>query len=207
MQSYTRCKKVVSFSAVILSALWIFHFCFVRKSDLEKYRALMQKQQEIDTSSKTVTRSTYQTRESVRKDIWIADANSDRLHYRIESKSSLLKLIPKEHKSEIIEQLQGIKCWMQDKLYAASEAATPMQQVRYLEADQGTYRYNSQHFDANSVSLSLLRLPGHLLSFPFDPQAEPFLKGVAQNVSFSIDEGIPKFQARNFKATLKGSEL
>jgi hypothetical protein len=206
MNLYKKCKCIVSFSAAILSLLWIFHCCFVRRSDHAQYRAQMHKQHEIETSSKHLSRNTYQTREGVRKDIYLADEGVSRLHYRIESESSLLKLIPGEKKSEIVEQLQGIRCWMQDKLYFASSLQSPMQQVRYLEADQGTYRYTSQQFDARTVSLSLLRLPGHFLSFNVNPQ-EAFLRGIAQNVSFSIAEGTPQFQAQNFKASLKGSDL
>jgi hypothetical protein len=207
MTLYKKCKWIAVSSLGILSFIWIFHCCFVREGDYQLYRAFRQKQHEIDTSSKFVSKNTYQTRSGVRKDIWLSDGKQSRLHHRIESKASILKLIPGERKSEVIEQLQGITCWMQDKLYFASEPDLPMQQVRYLEADQGVYRYTTQQFDADTVSLSLLRLPGHFLTFPFDAHAEPFLKGIAQNVSFSITEGTPQFQARNFKATLQGSEL
>ena len=93
---------------------------------------------------------------------------------------------------------------MQDKLYL--EAEQPFQQVRYLEADEGTYRYTSQQFDASQVSLSLMRLAGHQLSFNYNSK-DAFLRGIAQDVSFSISEGTPQFQAQQFKASLRGSEL
>ena len=206
MTSFKRYKNSAFIAVAALSALWIFNCTFVRQDDLNRFFAFKEKQHEIDNSSKLVSKNTYQTRSDVRKDIWTAEEDHKRLHYRIESKSSILKLVPGEKKAELVENLQDIKCWMQDKLYTGSSQNAPMQQVRYLEADRGTYRYSAQQFDARTVSISLLRLPGHRLSFDVGAQ-DAFLKGIAQRVSFSISDGTPQFQAQNFKASIKGNEL
>lgn len=209
MNSFKRFSLLALFFVSAASLAWVFHSGFARQNDHKRYRAFREKQHEIsNTSSKIVSENAYQTREGVRKDIWTTEEGNVRMHYRIDSKSSVLKLTPTESKMELVENLQGIKCWMQDKLFftTTTTQGSPMQQVRYLEADEGTYRYNTQQFDAHSVSLSLLRLPGHFLSFDVGPK-DAFLRGIAQNVSFSISEGTPQFQAQNFKATMKGSDL
>lgn len=206
MISFSRCKKIALLSVILGTSIWIFQCSYVRKSDRDQFTAFKKNHHEINSSSKLVTKNTYQTRQGVRKDIWTADEGNARLHYRIESKSSLLKLVPGEHKAEMVENLQGIKCWMQDKLYYTANQEQPMQQMRYLEADQGTYRYNSQHFDANSVSIFIMNLAGHSLNFRAGPN-DAFLRGIAQNVTFAIDDGTPTFQAKNFKASIKGSDL
>jgi hypothetical protein len=51
------------------------------------------------------------------------------------------------------------------------------------------------------VALSLFRVPGVQLPTAIDPQAA-FLRGVAQDVSFSIAGKATQFQAQRFKATL-----
>jgi hypothetical protein len=144
-------------------------------------------------------KKTHQNRSGVRKDLWLSQADRTRLHYRIDSKSSVLTLLPIDDKVDIIENLQQIQCWMQDKLYVQGSA--PMQQMRFFEADQGTYQYSSQKFTANSVALSLFRIPGIQLPTAVDPRTA-FLRGIAQDVSFSVAGKTTQFQAQHFKATL-----
>jgi hypothetical protein len=198
-------KKVFLPLSIALSLLWVVHCVWLRGSDLKHYASLMHEQQQVDISSKLLSQNAYQTRSGVRKDIWTSEEGKIRLHYRIESDSSLLKLLQLDNRADIVENLQGIRCWMQDKLYFGSQDTLPMQQVRYLEADEGVYRYHSHQFDAHSVSLSLVRRPGHQLTFDLSPK-DAFLKGIAQNITFSISEGTPQFQAEQFRASLKGDE-
>lgn len=206
MNAYRRFSARALLLLSVLSLIWIFQCGFTKKSDHARYQAFREKEQEL-SSSQLVSKHAYQTRSGVRKDIWATEANGVRMHYRIESESSLLKLTPTQRKMELVENLKGIKCWMQDKLLLTSETqGAPLQQVRYLEADKGTYLYNTQKFDADTVSLFFLRLPGHNLTFDSGPK-DAFLKGIAQKVSFFISEGAPQFQAQNFKASIKESEL
>jgi hypothetical protein len=88
---------------------------------------------------------------------------------------------------------------MQDKLYAEGDVV--MQQMRFFEADQGVYQYSTGQFAANSVILSLFRVPGVQLPTTIDP-SKAFLQGIAQDVSFSIAGKTTQFQAQKFKATL-----
>ncbi len=185
----------------LLVAFWIFQFCVVRSTDYEKYTSFVQ-QRELASSSNSVSSSTHQKRYGVRKDIWFAQEDGSRLHYQIESESSILTLLPGK-KFDIIENLEKMKCWMQDKLYLSSNAQ-PIQQMRYFEADHGTYQYTTQQFVAQAVALSLFRLPGHALPVKYDSKSA-FLRGIAQDVSFSVSGKTPQFQAQNFKAILKQS--
>jgi hypothetical protein len=180
-------------------ALFAFEFCYVRQSDHARYKAYVEKQELATTKDFA---SADQKRKGVRKDIYAIQEDKSRLHYRIESKASTLTLIPHNSKMEIVENLENIKCWMQEKLFAKNAAQGPMQQVRFLEADQGIYRYNTQQFIAEPVGLSLYRLPGHTLPSYVDEKSA-FLRGVAQSASFAISGKNPQFQAQNFKAFLR----
>ena len=183
----------------LVAAYWAFQFCIVRDTDCKLFQSFLD-QKEAAGSSQSVASSSYQTRQGVRKDIWFAQEDNTRLQYRIESESSILTLLPNKKKVDIIENLQKMRCWMQDKLYLSSQ--TPMQQMRYFDADQGSYQFTTQNFVAHSVNLSLYRLPGFDLPQTYDASSA-FLRGIAQDVSFSISGKTPQFQAQQFKAILK----
>lgn len=182
----------------IILLVSLFHLTIVRQSDIDQFKKFASKGKEVATSAPF--KAANQEREGVRKEIWFTQEDHSRLHYRIDSKTSTLTLLPTEEKVDIIENLQHIKCWMQDKLYLSG--GNPMQQMRFFEADTGTYQYTTQQFLAKTVALSLFRFPGHALALHFDND-DAFLCGIAQDVSFSVSGNTSKFQAERFKATLK----
>ena len=192
----------ISFIAIVIAGvLWLAHFAKVSSSDYEAYKASMQKQ-ELAATTTPIGTTTHQQRQGVRKEIWFTQDDKSRLHYRIESEGSQLSLIPVDKKIELIEKMFKMKCWMQDKIYFASVGSGPMQQMRFFEAEEGLYRYNIQQFLAQSVTLSLFRLPGHNLPATVNTESA-FMKGLAQDVSFSVSGKNPQFQAKQFKATLR----
>jgi hypothetical protein len=203
MNSFRKTVLIATGSFGLLFVVWFLLFVVVYPSDLKKYQAFLDNNK--ISSTKSLSSTTNQKRQGVRKDIWFTQDDLSRLHYRIESEHSILTLVPEGNSWDVIENLEKIKCWMQDKLYFADANHQNMQQVRYFEADQGSYQFKLQQFDAKTVALSLFRLPGHHLSFAEDPKSA-FLKGVAQDVSFSVAGKTPQFQAQHFKAFLKPRE-
>jgi hypothetical protein len=192
--------KVTFYSFVMLGffgVLWVFNMTFVRQKDIVAYTQFIESIQNIVSTKDTS--ATYQKRKGLRKDMWLSQDNHSRLHYRIDSASSILTLIPTDNKVDVLENLQGVQGWVQERLYMTGQ--TPMQQMRFFEAGEGTYQYTTQEFLAKSVALSLFRLPGHSLPLSFDIN-NAFLKGIAQDVSFSVSGKMPQFQAKRFQATL-----
>lgn len=181
---------LIAFGAVKLS--------LVTQSDVAKYKRLVEQYKQM--ANQSLSDSATQTREGVRKEIWFSQEDKSRLHYRIESDSSVLTLAPSGGKFDLIENLSNIRCWMQEKLYETG--ASQMQQVRFLQASEGIYRYSQQQFLANSVALSLFRLPGHELITPLSTR-EAFLKGNARDISFSVSGKTPQFEAHQFTASLR----
>lgn len=145
---------------------------------------------------------TNQKRKQVQKDIWFSQDASTRLHYQIASVGSFLSLTPVGNHFEIVETLEEIRCWMQDKLLPASEESDPMQQTRYIEAKEGSYCHSSQEFLANDVTLSLFRIEGHTLPSGHIDENEAFLRGIARDISFHFNGKTPQFQAAEFQATV-----
>lgn len=185
--------------AILMPVLgvWIYQIAIVRSSDINLFRELVQKR---EVASSEVPSQTNQHRKQVRKDIWFSQNDGARLHYQIASEGSLLSLKPIDNKFDIVESLQGVKCWMQDKL------SYDGQQARLIEAKTGLYRYTTQEFTANSVLLSLFKLPGHELPLePLDTD-KPFLSGIAKDISVIFNGKTPQFQAENFEATVVNHE-
>lgn len=197
-------KKYMAISALGVTALVVLgtiKLSFVTQSDIDKYKSLIEQYRQL--ANQSLSDSATQTREGVRKEIWFSQEDKSRLHYRIESDSSVLTVAPSGGKFDLIENLSNIRCWMQEKLY--EEGSNNMQQVRFLQASEGTYRYSQQQFLANSVALSMFRLPGHELVTPMSTRGA-FLKGNANDISFSVSGKTPQFEAHQFTASLRQEE-
>lgn len=157
---FKRAMFITSLCMAAIGSLWLVKLIYLSSEDRIKYQKLLHAGRAIAKATKS--EQTHQTRGGVRKDLWLSQQDRTRLHHRIDSKSSVLTLLPIGDKVDIIENLQQIKCWMQDKLYAQGNVA--MQQMRFFEADQGIYQHSTQRFAANSVILSLFGFEG--CSFP-----------------------------------------
>lgn len=139
-----------------------------------------------------------QTRSGVQKDLWMADEKT-RLHHQMVSPRSVLTAFPKGNNFELVEEMQGMKCYLQENV---EKDGRVMQQIRFIESESGTYHFSSQHFTAHEVFLALFRLPGSALETRLD-FSEAFLKGVAQEVSLSFADNSPDFHAKKFKAQIR----
>lgn len=196
-------KTIFSYTFVIvgLIASWLFLTLHVSQNDRKRFRDLQQKGHAIAAAYES--RSTKQNRAGVRKDLWITQEGGMRLHDRIESVSSILTLTPIDDHMDIMEHLNQIRCTMQDKFF--EQNGSVYQQVRYFDANTGIYQYSTNGFTAQAVSLALYRLPGKNLPETLIKQ-QPFLKGIAQDVSFAVAGKASQFQAKQFKASFVGQK-
>jgi len=195
--------KTTFFSCLLIALFFCFFiakFFIPRSSDYSFYRTLRSSEKPEEAPPDSVNFfSTKQIKEGVTKEIWLP-TEEGRINYLLKNRISTVTLLDRIQQVELVEEMEGIKCWMQDRLYREDEL--PMQQIRYFEAEQGVYQYNQETFLADQVNLSIFRLPGHALVSFLDPHT-PYLKGAAKHVSFSLSEKSPKFQADHFKAYLK----
>ena len=194
-------KKMIVTTAILSPCVlfFLYEMSWMHSRDLGRYEEMVK---ERKLASSHAHAPTNQHRKGVRKEIWFSQDDCSRLHYQIASEGSLLTLTPIKNKFEVVETLQGIKCWMQDKLYEENQTHTPMQQSRYIEAEEGHYRYTTQEFTANGVTLSLFHLEGHELPTEEVDENQAFLRGVATDISFLFSGKTPQFQAGHFQATM-----
>jgi len=183
---------------VILGVLWISYLCYFKEASLsESQRDRMKK-----SLTESALATAKQSRSKVRKDVWIAQPNHQRLQNRIESQLSLLTLKPKKNSVEVVEQLYNVECWSQEKMMSTNNHP-PSYQMRVLKAKEGTYKYETQTFEAYEATLALYKVPGFLLTTNLQNH-QAFLKGTAEQISFAVQSGVPCFQAHQFKASLAG---
>lgn len=187
-------KQVTSLAFIFLMALTglCIYYVFMRAPLNNK----VPKQSIV--SKKVNSDLTKQIRRHVQKDLWISSDDS-RLHHQMISPYSTLVASPKGNHVELIEVMQGMKCYLQEKIETEKD---PVQHIRLIESDLGTYRYADHHFDAPQVFLALFRLPGNHLNTHLDLDTA-FLKGVAEDVSLSFTQNSPDFQAKKFKANVQ----
>ena len=193
---YKRLTWISSLSLLALCFLVLWLFAWPKGHDRNVYRNYSTKTKKFSPSS------ICQNRLKVCKDIWFTGAN--RLHYRIESTSSALTFEPRGSKIDIVEHLEQMRCWMQDKIITSPSA---LQHTRYFTAREGIYNFLSQQLIADKATLSLYRMPGSSLpEIGRMPAFDPFLSGEATKVAFSVAGSIPKFQASDFKASMSHKE-
>ena len=188
---FQKCTLISSLIVFSLSVFWLGHLYNQKPAPKLSHEGHM---------SKTAL-SGKQLRKQVRKDIWITHSNEERLHNRIESEGSTLCFEPKGDSVDVVENLTGVKCWIQEKIQDTGQNS--FQQVRFFLAEEGVYSYRKQHFSASDVLLSLYRIPGTTLSENLSAY-RPFLKGKAEEVTFCLENGTPQFKASQFKASSQG---
>lgn len=152
----------------------------------------------IATSRKAKKGPVEQIRHGTTKDLWKLGEDGVRLHYHIESPYSILTAYPKGSSYELVEKMNGIKCYFQEKV----DLDQSRQQIRYLQADRGTYSYGKQAFTAESVLITVSQTDGDELQMNISP-SDIFLKGMASQVSLSFAGEQPDFQAKAFRAKIR----
>jgi hypothetical protein len=179
-------------SVLALSLCWLF--VWPKEHDRNLYRNYANHALQFSPNA------ICQSRRKVEKEIWFAQSPNLRLEYRIESASSCLTFAPIGQKIDIVERLEQIRGWMQEKIFSGPQST---QQVRYFTARDGLYRLLSQELIADDAALALYRMAGTTLpDMRTIWSAAPYLSGEASSVAFQISGNSPHFQARNFKAQL-----
>ncbi|NDD58199.1 MAG: hypothetical protein EBZ47_02955 [Chlamydiae bacterium] len=194
-------KRAVALSIflVIVPILFaLYKMTAVAEKDIEEYQAMIHSC--FENSTQTLSEAATQVRRMVTKDIWFAQEDHTRLHNHLESSTSILLFKPEGKNMNIIEKLQNVRCWMQEKLIEDSKS--PYQLLRFVQAAEGEYSLSEQSFTASKAKLALFRLPGKEMNTSVNLH-KAFLQGDAESINFSISEKAPKFVANQFKASLQ----
>jgi hypothetical protein len=193
-------QRSVFFSCLLtiisLFALGFFLF-FPTSSDKEEYEKILEKRKRSLSTGGLPLEAIHQMRDDVQKDIWTMN-EKERLHFRIVSEHSDLSLHRTGKSITVSENLQNIRCWIQEKILPAEN----QQIIRFFYAQEGLYQYPSHSFSSPHLFLSFFQIPGQDL--PDDIFSySPYLQGLADQVSFQFTEKIPGFEASRLRALYK----
>lgn len=102
---------------------------------------------------------------------------------RITSRDSELFLFRQHKEIEIVEELDHVRCILQEELYVTPQGQ-PMQIVHTLEAERACYDYTTQTLTASDALVRKYRLPGHALG-EF-PRGAALMSSRAKHVTLTI---------------------
>lgn len=218
----------VLFLSCLLAVESLFLFSFGEQESNE-YWTLMKEANPKHTD----TTSPYQAKQlhqQVCKEVWFVE-KEQRLKLRILSACAELVLDHQGDKTEIVEVMQDVNCYMQEELYYLTPEGTeikkqangqfilkdqssekiiqiadysklkPMQVIRYLQAAVAEYHYSTEFFLAKDVKIVRFIAPGHVLVETLSG-GDLLMSGMAKSAEFSMAGGNIHFRASHFKASL-----
>ena len=208
----------------ILIALKIFH---VEKKDHRIYQELLE-----SSSSKRAEEYSQQRREKVCKEVWYQDktplhmrieSDDSTLFFfhqnnqakvveqlgttRCMMQEELYYLLPDGREAIPKEEgkllIRGEDPSLEESWIASSlPGLTPMQLIRYFEADKACYNYATQLFLAEGVKLWQYRIEAHQLPSSLDAYT-PLMSGTARRLEITLNEKKFDFQSDQMRATFK----
>ena len=178
-------RKTFVFSSIFLGlfiCLFITNLLIITKKDLNEYQNIQNRSAQID--SKTV----YQKRANVKKDLYIVD-NFARKRYSIKSDLSTIFINRKNDRYILKENLDKITL-----ICFENSLDNQFEHVKYITAQSGVYFFPTHKFELSDVDLSFVNtMKGLDIALN-----EPYFKGKANKLHFSIYEKKPKIEALNF---------
>lgn len=177
---------------IALGGILFWSLIYIRPGDEIAYMEMMEENRTMLSKKALEETPATQKRLGVQKDIWSSKAK-ERLHVRLKSESSDLKISQSEKHLTATETLKAIDCWVQESIDEEG------QQVRHFTSESGIYYFPEHKFVASEVNIAFFRLPGRELPTHI-PSEAPYLSGVAKEASFSIAKNLPAFRAYHLKA-------
>ena len=141
-----------------------------------------------------------QLRYGASKDLWIHHPRGGRLHHHITSPRSILTIYNVGREVHFMEQMVSVKCYLQEKVEV--ENGRRIQQIRYIESPQGSYRYCDHYFNAQTLFIAFLRLPENTPLTELDLDNAPLI-GEATEAFLYLLNGKIHLQSQRFKARIQ----
>ena len=158
-------------------------FLFLRHSDYNNYKSLLEQNQERETNKIFSSKTPYQQRTDVKKDIWIAD-DGKRTQIHILGKESEIFAEQNLKKIKLVEKIEGLSGWVKEE----------GKNIRYFTAKNGNFSIPSQQFIANDVNIALIEK-----NDPCD-FSKIIMSGKASKLFFKLKKTNPRIFAHDFKA-------
>lgn len=195
------------FSALIfiLGLIYLyFSLWIVTPANEIEYKDLMENTNtKVESSAKT-SYVAKQLRINMQKQIFYQEG-SQRLEMQIFASKAELVFDHQDDTTSIVEEMQDVRCFIQEALFVVQPKDHTMQRILYLEAVNARYDYKSERIIAEKVKLSRYVLPGSTLIVSIEGLV-PTMAGEAESAEFDLAGGTLHFKASHFKAILYQKE-
>ncbi len=102
---------------IILLGAFFLRLTFVKESDRKKYKELIENAESSQSSTNGTAYTARQERQGIQKDMFFHAGGLDRLQIRLIADRAQLVLDHQDAHTYIVEQMQKVKCTMQEELY------------------------------------------------------------------------------------------
>jgi hypothetical protein len=158
-------------------------FLFLHHSDYNNYKSLLEQNQERDTKNFFSSKTPYQKRKDVKKDIWISEDNK-RTQIHILGNESEIFLQQKFGKIKLVEKIGGLSGWVKEE----------GKNMRYFTAKNGSFSVPSHQFLAHDINMAIIE-KNEPLDF-----SKVIMSGKANKLTFKLNKKSPRIHAEGFKA-------
>lgn len=141
----------------------------------------------------------YQKRKEGTKDIWIVK-DGIRYHHHVKAPTSTLTVIPREKNLELVENIENMRCWYQEKKFMKDHIA--QQRIHYYKAANGMYLYHGHELLSQDLFVAIYDCEGSDIKYEIQPLFLYF-KGTAQDSVIQFVDKTPQFHATDFHAVIK----
>lgn len=169
------------------------------REDVQSYHQLM-----VESSSKEHDQKedykAIQKRIGMHKQIFHYDGDS-RLEIRLGSAKSELVLERENEEIVIVENMEDLKCYIQEKFIKKS-TAEPRQQILVLTSDKASYDYKKEKLITDKIKIARYDIPGVILTEDLE-NFKPILSGEAESAEFDLKGSHFNFKSNQFKAKIQ----
>ena len=208
------------FPAATLSAICLLVLSFIatyqlvvspKGTDRASYQQLLAN---TDPHHTYTSNSATQKGVGMQKELWVP-RNQKRIQLLLTSEASELLFEQVDGRSELVERLHGVTCYLQEELLfllpdgqlisgAEEEHTLPVQIIQCIQAQDATYYYTNDQLVAKDASVSRYVLPGHALSSSQEGQKLLFSGEMALLLISAKNQ--TQFSAYQFNASVNSLE-
>ena len=147
---------------------------------------------------------TNSQRNEMAKSVWLT-RDGERYENFLTSEDSFVQIRPKEKGMRVVENMDKIVCFMQQKLFVDSNG-NPWQQIFHFTADKGSYDYAKKYFQAYDVDLWMIQVPGHDLQKELKEEDTLVMEGHCDSLNFFFLDDNTKLETHNLVSTIHTKE-
>lgn len=182
-----RVKKIgLAVACLILAGILyaLISGCF-SPVDFISYHKFLGKLQEKMTGKGKTAYSAEQVRQGITREVWYKNG-TQMFKALLKAEEAEIAYEGIDTQLKLVEHLQGVKVWMQERLYMVG--GQPMQSIAYFEAEHALYKHSEKEIHSENVEMASYEFPGHELNLNSPQLAQLTMSGSATNLIVKLTD-------------------